>query len=84
MALEEVARVFFDHGIELFIGSGERIERIRREVEIADGLGVREDIEENLWWEGIETVHVMGQDSRATAVKVAMRSALGSGGFKWR
>lgn len=60
MAFEEVARVFFDHGIELFIGSGERIERIRREVEIADGLGVREDIEENLWWEGVETAHIVG------------------------
>jgi hypothetical protein len=44
----------------LFIGSGERIKRVRREVEITYGLGVREDVEENLWWEGIETVHVVG------------------------
>ena len=60
MAFEEVARVFFDHGIELFASSGERIERVRCEVEIAYGLGVREDVEENLWWEGVETAHIVG------------------------
>jgi hypothetical protein len=60
MAFEEVARVLFDDGVELFVCFGERIERVGREGEVTNGLGVGEDVEEDFWWQSIETGHVVG------------------------
>jgi hypothetical protein len=50
MAFEQVARVFLDDGVELFVCFRERVEWVGWEVWAAGGLGVGEDVEEDLGW----------------------------------
>jgi hypothetical protein len=60
MAFEEVARVFFYYGVELFVRFGERIEWVGVESKVVDGLSIGEDVEQNLWGKCIKTSHAAG------------------------
>jgi len=68
VAFEEVARVFFDDGVEVFVCCGERVERAGGEGGVEVWLCVGEYGEENLWWESVEVRHA----------EVGMRDDLGS------
>ena len=57
MAFEEVARVFFDDGVEVLVCCREGVERVGGERGIKVGLGVGEDGEEDFWWESVEVRH---------------------------
>jgi hypothetical protein len=60
MAFEEVARVFFYYSVERFVRFGERIEWVGSDGKVVDGLGIGEDVEQNLWGECIKTSHAAG------------------------
>jgi len=57
VAFEEVARVFFDDGVEVFVCCGEGVERVGGERGVEVGFCVGEDGEEDLWWERVEVRH---------------------------
>lgn len=70
MALEEVARILLDNGVELLICGCEGVEGVGLEGWVEDRLRVGEDCEEEFWREGVETRHVLLLVTLAMAVVV--------------
>jgi len=57
VAFEEVARVFFDDGVEMLVCCGEGVERVGGERGVEVGFCVGEDGEEDFGWESVEARH---------------------------
>jgi hypothetical protein len=58
MPFEQVARVFFDNGIEVFVCRCEGVEGVGAEGGVQVWLGVGEDIKKYFWGKSLELRHV--------------------------
>jgi len=58
VAFEEVARVFFDDGVEMLVCCGEGVERVGGEGGVEVWLRVGEDGEKDFGWETGEVWHL--------------------------
>jgi hypothetical protein len=58
MSFEQVARVFFDNGVEVFVCRCEGVEGVGAEGRVQVRLGVGEDVKKDFWGKSIEVRHV--------------------------